>query len=81
MLKLAMEYPEYRESAKAVQLIETTSGDYYGKGYQDVQHRMPKIQNTFEDLGWTPKVNMADALRHIYDAYRGQIAEAKGLVD
>jgi nucleoside-diphosphate-sugar epimerase len=81
MLKLAMEYPEYRESAKAVQLIETTSGDYYGKGYQDVQHRMPKIQNTFEDLGWSPKVNMADALRHIYDAYRGQIAEAKGLVD
>jgi nucleoside-diphosphate-sugar epimerase len=81
MLKLAMEYPEYRESAKAVQLIETTSGDYYGKGYQDVQHRVPKIQNTFEDLGWTPKVNMADALRHIYDAYRGQIAEAKGLVD
>lgn len=81
MLKLAMEYPEYRESAKAVQLIETTSGDYYGKGYQDVQHRMPKIQNTFEDLGWTPKVNMADALKHIYDAYRGQIAEAKGLVD
>jgi nucleoside-diphosphate-sugar epimerase len=81
MLKLAMEYPEYRESAKAVELIETTSGDYYGKGYQDVQHRMPKIQNTFEDLGWSPKVNMADALRHIYDAYRGQIAEAKGLVD
>jgi nucleoside-diphosphate-sugar epimerase len=81
MLDLAKEYPEYRDSAKAVQLIETTSGDYYGKGYQDVQHRMPKITNTFEDLGWAPKVNMADALRHIYDAYRGQIAEAKGLVD
>ena len=81
MLELAKQYPEYRDSAQAVQLIETTSGDYYGKGYQDVQHRMPKITNTFDDLGWAPKVNMADALRHIYDAYRGQIAEAKGLVD
>lgn len=81
MLDLALEYPEYRESAKAVQLVETTSDSYYGKGYQDVQHRMPKITNTFEDLGWAPKVAMADALRHIYDAYRGQIAEAKGLVD
>ena len=81
MLELAKQYPEYRDSAAAVQLIETTSGDYYGKGYQDVQHRMPKITNTFDDLGWAPKVNMADALRHIYDAYRGQIAEAKGLVD
>ena len=81
LLKIAAEFPEYRENAARTKLIDTTSGAYYGGGYQDVQHRMPKITNTFDDLGWAPKVNMADALRHIYDAYRGQIAEAKGLVD
>jgi nucleoside-diphosphate-sugar epimerase len=81
MLKLAAEYPEYRDTAAKVKLIETTSGDYYGKGYQDVQNRVPKIDNTMKDLGWKPQVNMADALRQIFDAYRGQVAEARGLVD
>jgi len=81
MLRLAAEYPEYAETAKQVQLIETTSEAYYGKGYQDVQNRVPKITNTCEELQWAPSVTMADALRLIFDAYRGQVAEARGLVD
>jgi nucleoside-diphosphate-sugar epimerase len=81
MLDLAAEYPEYRESAKKVELVETSSGAYYGKGYQDVQNRVPKIDNTQSELGWTPVVTMADALRGIFDAYRGQVAEAKALMD
>jgi len=81
MLKLAAEYPEYRDSAAQVKIVETTSAAYYGTGYQDVQNRVPKITNTCEDLAWKPTVNMADTLRKIFDAYRGQIAEAKGLVD
>ncbi|MDB5754000.1 MAG: bifunctional UDP-4-keto-pentose/UDP-xylose synthase [Massilia sp.] len=81
MLDLAAEYPEYSESAKAVKIVETSSGVYYGKGYQDVQNRVPKIDNTQSELGWTPVVTMADALRGIFDAYRGQVAEAKALMD
>jgi nucleoside-diphosphate-sugar epimerase len=81
MLELAAEYPEYRESAKAVQLVETSSGAYYGSGYQDVQNRVPRIENTCAELGWAPKVTMQDALRHIFDAYRGQVVQAKSLVD
>jgi nucleoside-diphosphate-sugar epimerase len=81
MLALAAEYPEYADSAKQVRLVETTSGAYYGAGYQDVQSRVPKIENTMHELGWAPKVPMADALRRIFDAYRGQVAEARGLVD
>jgi nucleoside-diphosphate-sugar epimerase len=81
MLTLAAEYPEYAASAKKVALIETTSGAYYGAGYQDVQNRVPKIENTMHELGWAPQVPMAEALRRIFDAYRGQVAEARGLVD
>ena len=81
MLKLAAEYPEYADSAKKVQLVETTSGSYYGAGYQDVQSRVPKIENTMHELGWAPQVPMADALRRIFDAYRGQVAQARSLVD
>jgi nucleoside-diphosphate-sugar epimerase len=81
MLKLAMDYPEYSESAKQVQLIETTSEAYYGRGYQDVQNRVPKITNTCNELEWKPTVSMQDALKFIFDSYRGQVAAAKGLVD
>ena len=81
MLELAKEYPEYRDSAAKVKLVESTSAEYYGKGYQDVQNRVPKITNTQEELGWAPTVNMKDALRGIFDAYRGQVAAAKQLVE
>jgi nucleoside-diphosphate-sugar epimerase len=81
MLKLAKEYPEYSDSAAKVKIVETTSDAYYGKGYQDVQNRVPKITNTCEELGWKPTTTMADTLRKIFDAYRSQIAEARGLVD
>jgi nucleoside-diphosphate-sugar epimerase len=58
MLDLAAQYPEYRDAAKAVQLVETSSGAYYGKGYQDVQNRVPKITNTCDELKWAPQVTM-----------------------
>ena len=81
MLALAREYPEYRDSAREVELIDTTADAYYGKGYQDVQNRVPKIDNTIRDLDWTPKVAMDDALRNIFEAYRGHVASARALVE
>ena len=81
LLDMAKQYPEYRESAEKVKMLETTSGEYYGKGYQDVQNRVPKIENTMAELGWAPKVSMQDALRHILEAYRGDVAAARSLVD
>ncbi|MDE2287708.1 MAG: bifunctional UDP-4-keto-pentose/UDP-xylose synthase [Burkholderiales bacterium] len=81
MLKLAAEYPEYRDTAKQVQLVETSSNAYYGNGYQDVQNRVPKIDNTMADLAWKPTTSMGDALRKIFEAYQGHVAEARQLVD
>lgn len=81
MLDIASRYPEYRESAAKVELIETTSGSYYGSGYQDVQNRVPNIENTCRDLDWRPRVGMQDALHHIFEAYRGQVTEAQRLVE
>jgi nucleoside-diphosphate-sugar epimerase len=80
MLKLAAKYPEYSENAASVELVEMTSREYYGAGYQDVQNRVPKIDNTMRDLDWNPHVNMEDALRCIFDAYRTRVAEARELV-
>jgi nucleoside-diphosphate-sugar epimerase len=80
MLELAAEYPEYRETAKLVKLVETSSGAYYGKGYQDVQNRVPKIENTMSELGWKPQVSMRDALVKIFDAYKDKLGDAKDLI-
>jgi len=46
-----------------------------------VQSRVPKIDNARADLDWTPKVGMDEALRRIFDAYRGHVADARALVE
>ena len=81
MIDLALTYQEYKDTASKVTIAEVTSDNYYGRGYQDVQTRVPKIENTMSDLGWKPRVEMADALRFIFDAYRAQVQEARALVD
>jgi nucleoside-diphosphate-sugar epimerase len=81
MVKLALDYPEYRANARKVKLVKTTAAQYYGKGYQDVQNRVPKITQTTRDLGWKPRVNMQLALKRIFDAYRTHVADARRLVE
>ena len=80
MVKLALEYPEYRTAARKVRIVKTTAERYYGRGYQDVQNRVPKIDNTMRELRWRPRVGMREALKRIYDAYRTDVAEARHLV-
>ncbi|MFN0164742.1 MAG: bifunctional UDP-4-keto-pentose/UDP-xylose synthase, partial [Burkholderiales bacterium] len=81
MLQLAKSIPEYRDNARKVKLVKTTAGAYYGRGYQDVQNRVPAITNTRRDLGWTPKVGMDAALAQIFEAYRGHVDQARRLND
>src|SRR5213596_2740800 len=80
MVDLALEYPEYRDAARKVRIVRTSAERYYGRGYQDMQNRVPNIAATKRDLGWRPRVGMKDALRYIYDAYRTHVAEARHLV-
>jgi nucleoside-diphosphate-sugar epimerase len=79
MVDLAREYPEYEKLARKVRLVNTSAERYYGRGYQDMQNRVPKILNTRRELGWQPRVGMRDALRRIFDAYRTHVAEARHL--
>ncbi len=81
MLEIAAEFPEYRPGAQQVELIDVSSAAYYGDGYQDIQTRVPWIGNTREDLDWEPRVPIRDALRNIFEAYRGEVAQARALLD
>jgi nucleoside-diphosphate-sugar epimerase len=81
MLKMAADYPEYAEGAQTTRIIETSSGQFYGKGYQDVQNRLPRIEATMTELGWKPQVDMETALRRIFESYRQKVLEARSLID
>jgi nucleoside-diphosphate-sugar epimerase len=81
MLALAAKYPEYADSAKKVEIVDVTAEDYYGKGYQDVQNRVPEIADTCTDLKWQPRVGMQEALQRIFDSYRAHVREAQALVN
>jgi nucleoside-diphosphate-sugar epimerase len=80
MVDLALTYPEFRESARNVRTVEVSSETYYGSGYQDMQNRVPAIDNTRSELEWEPKVGMKDALGLIFDAYRSHVREAEILI-
>ncbi|MDE2455890.1 MAG: bifunctional UDP-4-keto-pentose/UDP-xylose synthase, partial [Burkholderiales bacterium] len=81
MLAMAAERPEYRERAAQVKLVDTSAGSYYGKGYQDVDRRVPAIANTERELGWAPQVSMRAALERLFDHYRGELEDARHLND
>jgi len=42
---------------------------------------VPKIDNTMEELDWKPVATMDDALRKIFEAYRGDVGTARRLVE
>jgi nucleoside-diphosphate-sugar epimerase len=50
--------------------IRTTTADaYYGKGYQDIDSRIPSITRAQTLLGWHPVTGLADALSQTVDYY------------
>lgn len=48
---------------------EIESSAYYGKGYQDVEHRKPSIRNAQRLLGWTPTVEMDQTIDETLDFF------------
>jgi UDP-4-amino-4-deoxy-L-arabinose formyltransferase/UDP-glucuronic acid dehydrogenase (UDP-4-keto-hexauronic acid decarboxylating) len=50
-------------------LVEASSGDFYGKGYQDVMSRTPSIRRMRETFGFAPKIGMKEALRKAIDFF------------
>ena len=48
---------------------EVESSSYYGKGYQDVEHRKPSIKNARRLLDWEPVVNMDITIENTLDFF------------
>ncbi len=63
------QYPKYEQLAERTQIIEVSSGQYYGEGYQDVSSRIPKIDQAKKLLDWQPSYDMPSALKLTLDAH------------
>lgn len=77
MLSIANKYPQY---PKISQLIEASADKYYGKGYEDVQNRVPDIKNVTNDLDWAPKISLEQGLEQMIEYYSKDLTGATGLV-
>ena len=60
------------------QVIE--SAKYYGKGYEDVQHRKPSIRNAQRQIDWTPTITTKESVERTVDWFLQQHARDNGLV-
>ena len=49
--------------------VKVESGQYYGSGYQDVEHRRPSIKKARKLLGWTPTIGLQEAVRSTVDFF------------
>ena len=45
------------------------SGAFYGKGYQDVQHRVPSIRNAKKFLDWEPSIKLEQSIETTLDFF------------
>ncbi|MCP4939819.1 MAG: bifunctional UDP-4-amino-4-deoxy-L-arabinose formyltransferase/UDP-glucuronic acid oxidase ArnA, partial [Phycisphaeraceae bacterium] len=55
------------------------SGRYYGKGYQDVQHRRPSIRNAKRILDWTPSISTRESVDRTVDWFIDDHVDAMGI--
>ena len=69
MIAAVGSYPGFEELGKKARTLEVSSGDYYGKGYQDILTRVPSIRRAREALGWEPRVSLDDGIRRTLDYY------------
>ena len=56
------------------------SGRYYGKGYQDVQHRRPSIRNAKRILDWTPSISTRESVDRTVDWFIDDHVDAMGIL-
>ncbi len=69
LIELIKRYPKYADKAKQARLEKVTADNYYGKGYQDVERRVPSIRNAQKYLDWQPKTNIKTSFKKILDYY------------
>jgi nucleoside-diphosphate-sugar epimerase len=64
-----VKHPSAKQYKKISDIVEISSGEFYGKGYQDIDFRVPSIRKAREIIGWEPKVDLDTALKRTIEYY------------
>jgi nucleoside-diphosphate-sugar epimerase len=59
---LYLNHPMSPKGGRQSEIIEVTSREYYGEGYQDIQVRVPSIEKAKRVMGWVPTTDLDTAL-------------------
>jgi nucleoside-diphosphate-sugar epimerase len=63
MIDVMSEFKGYENIRSQVKITVTDGEKYYGKGYQDIENRVPSIARAQSTLGWHPTTDIRDAIR------------------
>ena len=69
LLKMFKQHPLHQKDASYSEIIVQDSQSFYGDSYQDIQIRVPSIENAAKHLGWKPEVKLEDAIQRTLDAF------------
>ncbi|MFN3234883.1 MAG: bifunctional UDP-4-keto-pentose/UDP-xylose synthase [Gammaproteobacteria bacterium] len=63
VLECVSEVPEFKSLADNAKLVNVSSAEQYGKGYQDMAVRKPSIEKAHQLLGWKPVVPLKEGVK------------------
>jgi len=69
LLDVIKDYDGYADVKSRIKLVDVDPDGYYGKGYEDIQVRVPAIENAKRYLGWAPRTDLRTALKKTLDYY------------
>lgn len=69
MLDIAADYAGFEQVRRTSKVNIENGETYYGQGYQDLQTRVPCIENARRYLDWQPKTSLHDGLSKMIDYY------------
>ncbi|NOY22823.1 MAG: bifunctional UDP-4-amino-4-deoxy-L-arabinose formyltransferase/UDP-glucuronic acid oxidase ArnA [Acidobacteria bacterium] len=59
---------------------EVSSMQYYGKGYQDIQHRLPSIRNAKRLVDWEPVIPLEESVFRTLDYFLNDVMKKQEVI-
>lgn len=69
IVEKAPKYRYFKDKIKKIKIVSKSAKQHYGEGYEDVNNRVPYIENTIADLDWSPKVDFPTLIDRTFEAY------------
>ena len=65
IIKTIKSYTKYKNVIDNINIIDVDEEKYYGIGYQDINQRIPSIENAKKYLDWSPKISLQESINKI----------------